>query len=141
MERIGCAPSSPPRAYPAHSLRLCAPLSLHERGVPIPSPPLWIPACAGMTECSLDDMGAGIPCERGGFETRPYSSRPLTLHEGEVSPLCPADISPAERGKPGGPSAPLDSRLRGNDVQRRGHPLRSRCARSRPLALREGEVC
>ncbi len=40
-------------------------------------------------------------------------------------PLCPSDISPAERGKPCRPTAP-------------GIPLRSRFARSRPLSFRKG---
>ncbi len=45
-------------------------------------------------------------------------------HEGS-RPLCPSDISPAERGKPCRPTAP-------------GIPLRSRFARSRPLSFRKG---
>ena len=52
------------------------PLSLCEgEGLFIP-PSLWIPACAGMTECALDDVEESIPCERGGFETRPYIASP-----------------------------------------------------------------
>ena len=36
-------------------------------------------------------------------------------------------------------AAPLDSRLRGNDVRALRHPLRSRFACTRPLALRGGD--
>ena len=71
-------------------------------------------------------------------------------------PLCPSDISPAQRGKPCRPSAPgipLRSRFAcsrplsfrkgsfGCLVRRPrlpGHPVRSRCARPRPRSLREG---
>ena len=63
----------------------------------------------------LDGM-SGSPLRFGGMNPlRSLRSRvPLLLRKkGRECPLCPSDISPAERGKPD--LAPLDSGFRRND--------------------------
>ena len=93
----------------------------------------WVPAFEGMTAVLQRSQhrgtaqAPGFPGCRGRFETCPYGVI-VSLGMGRASPATSLRLlaSPCASRRGGASGCP-------------GHPLRSRCARSRPLTLREGE--